>query len=40
LTVGAFDTQGEAEAALKYIRSKFARALLGVFKVTQHNTSE
>jgi len=40
LTVGAFDTQGEAEAALKYIRSKFARALLGVLKVTQHNTSE
>jgi len=40
LTVGAFDTPEEAEATLKYIRSKFARALLGVLKVTQHNTPE
>lgn len=40
LTVGSFDTEGEAEAVLKYIRSKFARALLGVLKVTQHNTAE
>ena len=40
LTVGSFDTDEEANAALKYVRSKFARALLGVLKVTQHNTSE
>lgn len=40
LTVGSFDTEDEAKAALKYVRSKFARALLGVLKVTQHNTSE
>jgi hypothetical protein len=40
LTVGSFDTAEEANAALKYVRSKFARALLGVLKVTQHNTSE
>lgn len=40
LTVGSFDTKEEAIAALKYVRSKFARALLGVLKVTQHNTSE
>ena len=40
LTVGSFDTEEEANAALKYVRSKFARALLGVLKVTQHNTSE
>lgn len=40
LTVGSFDTEDEANAALKYVRSKFARALLGVLKVTQHNTSE
>jgi hypothetical protein len=40
LTVGSFDTKEEANAALKYVRSKFARALLGVLKVTQHNTSE
>lgn len=40
LTVGSFDTEDEANATLKYVRSKFARALLGVLKVTQHNTSE
>lgn len=40
LTVGSFDTADEAKAALQYVRSKFARALLGVLKVTQHNTSE
>jgi type II restriction enzyme len=40
LTVGAFDAKEEAKAVLKYICSKFARALLGVLKVTQHNTAE
>jgi hypothetical protein len=40
LTVGSFDTKEEASALLKYVCSKFARALLGVLKVTQHNTSE
>jgi hypothetical protein len=40
LTIGSFDTENEANAVLKYVRSKFARALLGVLKVTQHNTSE
>jgi hypothetical protein len=40
LTVGSFNNTEEARAALKYVRSKFARALLGVLKVTQHNTSE
>ena len=40
LTVGSFDTKEEAKAVLKYVCSKFARALLGVLKVTQHNTSE
>ena len=39
LTVGAFDTSDEAEAVLKYIYTKFVRALLGVLKVTQHITS-
>lgn len=37
LAVGAFGTQGEAENCLKYIKTKFTRALLGVLKVTQHN---
>ncbi len=40
LTIGSFDTKEEANAALKYVRSKFARALLGVLKITQDNTSE
>lgn len=40
LTIGTFDNKEEAEAVLKYIYSKFARALLGVLKVTQHITAE
>ena len=38
--IGAFETQIEAEAALKYVKSKFARTLLGVLKITQHNPPE
>ena len=37
LAIGAFSTQEEAEACLKYIKTKFARIMLGVLKVTQHN---
>ena len=37
ISFGAFDTRAEAEACLAYIKSKFARALLGTLKVTQHN---
>ena len=37
ITVGAFDTEAEAQACLAYIKSKFCRALLGILKVTQHN---
>lgn len=36
LSVGCFATAAEAENLAKYIRSKFARALLGVKKVTQN----
>lgn len=35
--VGSFKTEFEANAALKYIKSKFARVMLGVLKVTQDN---
>lgn len=35
LGIGGFETNEEATAALKYLKSKFARALLGVLKVTQ-----
>ena len=38
LSVGSFETLFEAEACLKYIKSKFARVMLGVLKVTQDNT--
>lgn len=37
LAIGSFSTQEEAEACLKYIKTKFARVMLGVLKVTQHN---
>jgi len=37
ITIGSFDTEAEGEACLKYIKSKFARAMLGILKVTQHN---
>ncbi|WP_401001098.1 Eco57I restriction-modification methylase domain-containing protein [Agromyces sp. GXQ0307] len=39
LTIGSFDTQAEAEALLKYVKSKFARAMLGILKVTQHTAA-
>ncbi|MFH0422866.1 Eco57I restriction-modification methylase domain-containing protein [Streptococcus sp. A11] len=38
LTIGNVTTEFEANALLKYIKSKFARALLGVLKITQHNS--
>lgn len=37
LGIGSFQTKEEAEACLKYIKTKFARVMLGVLKVTQHN---
>ena len=37
ISIGAFETEFEAEAVLKYIKTKFGRALLGVMKVTQNN---
>jgi hypothetical protein len=39
LTIGSFDTKAEAEALLKYVKSKFARAMLGILKVTQHTAA-
>jgi len=37
LTIGEFDTQSEARACLTYLKTKFARVMLYVLKVTQHN---
>lgn len=39
-SIGAFSTEQEANNCLKYIKAKFARALLGVLKKTQHLTVE
>lgn len=40
ITIGSFATEAEAQACLKYIKSKFARSLLGVLKITQHNPAK
>lgn len=39
ITIGSFETQAEAANCLKYVQSKFARAMLGILKITQHNPS-
>ena len=36
--IGEFDNQEEAENLLKYIKTKFARTMLGTLKITQDNT--
>lgn len=38
--IGSFDTEYEAVAAMKYVKSKFARCLLGILKITQDNDRE
>ena len=38
LGIGKFETRNEAENCLKYIKTKFARTMLGVLKVTQDIT--
>ena len=38
ISIGAFSTKIEAESCLKYIKTKFSRVLLGILKVTQHNS--
>jgi eco57I restriction endonuclease len=40
LTIGAFDTRTEAEACLKYVKTKFVRTMLGLLKATQHNPKD
>ncbi|MBO4445036.1 MAG: Eco57I restriction-modification methylase domain-containing protein [Bacteroidaceae bacterium] len=37
ISIGAFETEAEANAALKYVKSKFARTMLGILKITQDN---
>jgi len=38
--IGAFDSLNEAENTLKYVKSKFARTMLGVLKITQDNLKD
>ncbi len=38
LSIGNFATEIEAQNCMKYIKSKFARTMLGVLKITQHNS--
>lgn len=38
--IGAFDSREEAENALKYVKTKFVRVMLGVLKVTQDNNRD
>lgn len=40
LCAGNFYTLFEAQSCLKYVKTKFARCMLGIFKVTQHTTRE
>lgn len=38
ISIGSFENLNEAEALLKYIKTKFARAMLSVKKATQHTS--
>ena len=38
--IGAFETETEADAALKYVKTKFMRTMLGILKVTQDNNTD
>lgn len=40
ITMGFCEERYEAESLLKYICGKFARAMLGTLKITQHNKRE
>ena len=39
LRIGCFNTKFEAEALLKYIKTKFFRTMVGILKTTQHSTT-
>lgn len=40
ISFGAFDNEYEANSLIKYIKSKFARTMLGILKITQDNPPE
>lgn len=37
ISIGSFDSRYEANALFKYVKTKFARTMLGVLKITQDN---
>lgn len=39
MSIGLFNAAAEAEACARYIKSKFARAMLSTLKTTQHNSA-
>lgn len=38
IAIGSFAGKAEADNCMKYVKTKFARAMLGILKATQHNT--
>jgi hypothetical protein len=38
--IGAFNSENEAENALRYVKSKFLRTMLGILKITQDNNRD
>ena len=40
ISIGFFDNYAEAENCLKYVKSKFTRAMLGILKITQDNPKD
>ena len=40
LSIGKFDTEDEANACMKYLKTKFCRTMLGIRKVTQENSKQ
>lgn len=40
ISIGNFSTEYEANACIKYVKTRFARVLLGILKITQDNPPE
>lgn len=40
ISIGSFKTEFEGTSALKYIKTKFARVMLGILKITQDNNKD
>lgn len=40
ISIGAFETESEASAMLKYLKGRFSRTMLGVLKTTQNNKTK